>query len=179
MTTILKKKRKETPGFTLVETIITVFVLSVAAIGFTKLLIATQYAAEDNLYDSTAQTVALSTLEQMKNANVALLETSVMDGRFDLVVKELDVITNEETEVETLDLDEQNVLQIPLVTNNASSKTLQLMLTPRIIRNTIPDTADEVVLSYMLEVEYAYNHPQTQLIRTKTVRCLRSNTPVN
>lgn len=179
MTTIFKKKRKETPGFTLVETIITVFVLSVAAIGFTKLLIATQYAAEDNLYDSTALTVALSTLEQMKNTSVALLETSEENGEFDLVIKELDIVTDEETEVETLDLGEQNVLQIPLVTNNANNKTLRLTLTPRIIPNLIPGTIDEIVESYMLEVEYAFDHPQTQLNRTKTVRCLRSNTPVN
>lgn len=152
------KKRKDS-GFTLVETLIAVVILSIAVTGFIRLLISTQYNAEETLYESTALNVALSTLEQMKNSSFSLLEQSQEDEEFDFQTTSAD-------NIETIDLGAPNMLSVPIVTNGTDNKSLAMTLTPRII--TLGPNA------YMLEVNYAYNHPQTGRTRTSVVKCLRS-----
>ena len=152
---------KNTSGFTLIETLITVTILTIAAVGFTSLLITIQYTAEDNLYESTALTVALGTLEQMKNSDARTLEASQISTSFDLVIDDNDVRT-------PLALDEENILNVPVVTNAAVDKELPVTLVPRII------TVDN---GFMLEVQYAYDHPQSGREKIMVVRCMRSNAP--
>lgn len=159
------KKRKDS-GFTLVETLITVVILSIAVIGFTRLLISTQYNAEQNLYESTALNVALSTLEQMKNSSFFQLTQSLENTEFDFQTTSAD-------NIETIDLNAPNILSVPIVTNGTDNKMLNITLTPRIIASGPNAPSDPN--AYMLEVEYAYNHPQTGQTRTSVVKCLRSN----
>ena len=152
---------KKTLGFTLVETMVTVTILTIAAVGFTSLLITVQYTAEDNLYESTALTVALGTLEQMKNSATRNLENSQDITSFDLVIDDNDVTT-------PLVLDQVNILNVPVVTNAQVDKELPVSLIPRI--TTVNN-------GFMLEVQYAYDHPQSGREKTMVVRCMRSNAP--
>lgn len=156
---MLKKTKRKDSGFTLVETIITVTILIIAVTGFTRLLVSTQYNAEENLYESTALNVALSTLEQMKNSSFFELTQSLESAEFELN-------TDNPDETTPLDLDESNTLPIPIVTNSTDDKMLDITLTPRIIKSGRN--------AFMLEIEYAYDHPQTGRTRTSFVRCLRS-----
>jgi prepilin-type N-terminal cleavage/methylation domain-containing protein len=156
---MLIKEKKNTSGFTLIETIITVIILTIAAVGLTQFLISIQYTAEDTLYESTAMTLALSTLEQMKNSADTALDDGIIAAEFDLLISS--------TETTILDLDQPNVLPVPIVTNAATGgKTLLVTLTPNI--TTIGTNG------YMLEVQCAYDHPQNGRIRTIDVKSMRS-----
>ena len=50
------------------------FVLALLALALTKLLLFSKVTAEDNLYEATSLTVAISTIEQMQGASLNLLE---------------------------------------------------------------------------------------------------------
>ncbi|WP_425609298.1 type IV pilus modification PilV family protein [Thalassobacterium maritimum] len=61
-------------GFSLLEVMISMFILTLFILAFTKGLSYVKYLAEDNLYEATALTVAVSIIEQMKGASLNLLE---------------------------------------------------------------------------------------------------------
>ena len=108
------KANTNTSGFTLVESIITLFILTVAALGLMSFLISIQYSAEDNLYESAALTVALSTLEQMKGESPGDLDVSIASSNFDLI---------EDNETSTsLNLGAENVIQIPIMSDSDSDE---------------------------------------------------------
>ena len=146
-------------GFTLVETIITTVILTVAATGLISFLIAIQYRSQDSLYNSTALTVAISTLEQMKSTAAEPLEVSIASSSFDLTTS-----VNTST---ILTLNAENLLQIPIVTNSDVDQELPLILIPR-----IQSLANQN--GFLLEVSYAYDHPRKGRTPTKTVRCIKS-----
>ena len=154
--------KRNTSGFTLVEVIISLLVLSFAAAGLVSFLISIQYMAEDNLYESTALTMALSTLEQMKNAAPDTLDNSIGTSTFDLTVG-----TNE---TEELNLGVENTFSIPLVTNSESPKSMSLRVTP-----SIQSIAGDI--GFQLSVEYQYNLPRNNRTHTKTFMCIRSRIP--
>lgn len=159
---------KQKHGFTLVEAMFSLFILAVASLGLIKALITTQYTAEDNLYEATALTVALSTIEQMKGASLsALSDPLTVSG-----VETFNLIAGNGSTT-SLDLDTQNIIEIPIITkeDGTSKKTLPLTLTPR-IKQTSSKTG------YWLEVEYAYDHPRNGRTRTQTIRNMRSEIAV-
>ncbi len=145
------------------------FILAMFVLVFTKGLTLAKYNAEDNLYDSTSLTVAVSTIEQMKGASINLLENPPKkSGKrvFEMIV--------EGGQSRDLILDEVNTVAIPLVTEDDGtvSKTLNVEMTPSIEQMTSAD-------GYWLTVEYAYKHPQSGRVRTNIVRNARSTIPNN
>ena len=158
-TTMHTKIKKSSSGFTLVETLISATILTVAAFGMTSALISVQYTSQDSLYGSTALTVALSTLEQMKGTSENELENSINAATFTLD-------TSGDGEI-TLNLGQDNQLQIPIVTNNAVDQTMPLTLVPNI-------RALDNGNGFLLEVGYEYTHPRDGRIRTEMIRSIRS-----
>ena len=155
--------KRNTSGFTLIEVVISMLVLSFIAAGLVSFLITTQYTAEDNLYKSTALSVALSTLEQMKSMDTEDLDNSVSTAAVDL--------TNSNG-TQALTLGAANTLQIPIVSNNQNPRTMQLVLTPS-IQSIANDTA------FWLRVEYEYEHPRdANRVRTKVIGCTRGRVQV-
>ena len=59
-------------AFSLVELMVSMFVLALLALALTKLLLFSKVTAEDNLYEATSLTVAISTIEQMQGASLNL-----------------------------------------------------------------------------------------------------------
>lgn len=157
--------KKNTSGFTLVEVIISLVILTFVAAGLMSFLISIKYAAEDNLYESTALTVALSTLEQMKSKKFGELSDSQSNSTFDLI--------SGNGEVRSLNLNVPNIIEVPIITdgtssNNTVAKTLSLTLEPS-IQPTTTNTG------FWLEVKYSYDHPRSGRTRTEIVRNIRSN----
>ena len=158
--------KNNTSGFTLIEVIISLVILTFIAVGLMSFLISIKYAAEDNLYESTALTVALSTLEQMKSKKFGELSSSQSNSIF--------YLTSGNGEVTPLNLNAPNIIQIPLITDEASSdntviiKTLPLTLEPS-IQPTTSNTG------FWLEVKYSYDHPRNGRTRTEIVRNIRSD----
>lgn len=151
--------KRNTSGFTLLEVMISLIILAVAAAGLVSLLISMQYISEDNLYKSTALTVAISTLEQMKSMTTNDLEISMSTREFDL-----NTGANGE---QTLTLDQPNQLLVPIVTNAETPKSMPIVLTPSIM-STAGGT------QFWLRVQYQYNHPKNDRTRTKVIGCIRS-----
>jgi len=151
--------KKSNSGFTLVETVITTFILTVAAAGLISFLIAIQYRSQDSLYNSTALTVAISTLEQMKSSNTNRLEISMASSSFNLITS-VDANT-------TLTLNAENSLQIPIVTNTTVDQELPMIVIPRV--QTLANAN-----GFLLEVSYTYDHPRKGRTPVRTVRCIKS-----
>ena len=151
--------KKSISGFTLVETVITMTILTIAAVSIVGTLITIQYKSQDSLYNSTALTIAISTLEQMKSTSSSTLEASLGTSSFNLITS-----VNAET---LLNLGAENLLQIPIVTNTDVDQELPLILFPDIQ----PLENDN---GFLLEVGYEYKHPRNGRLRTEMVRCIRS-----
>lgn len=151
--------KRNTSGFTLVEVMISLLILAIAAAGLVSFLIAIQYMAEDNLYESTALTVAISTLEQMKSMTTDNLENRMNAGNFDL-----DTGANG---IQTLTLDTTNQLSVPIVTNTDNPKSIPIVLTPS-IESIAGDTG------FWLRIQYQYNLPRNNRTRTEVIGCIRS-----
>lgn len=156
---MLTNVKRNTSGFTLVEIVISMLVLSFVAAGLVSFLISIQYTAEDNLYEATALTVALSTLEQMKSMITEDLEDNMNAARFDL--------RTGADGIQVLALREANTLSIPIVTNAQNPKSMSLVMTPD-IQSIAGNTG------FWLRVQYQYNHPRDDRIRTKVIGCIRS-----
>lgn len=155
-------------GFSLVEIMITMFVLAIFVMVFTKGLTYAKYTAEDNLYSSTALTVAVSTIEQMKGANLNLLSSPRRQNG-----KEIFTMVVEGGNDHDLILDEVNNITIPLVTdeNNEVAKTLDLEITPSI-------EPMSTFTGYWLTIRYSYKHPQTGRVKTEIIRNARSTVSI-
>lgn len=160
--------KKNTQAFTLVEIMFSLFMLGVAALGLIKALISTQFTAEDNLYEATALTVALSTIEQMKGASLNELSAPDVVGG-----KQVFSLMAGNGSTTDLALNEANFVEIPIITNDEGEikKSLSLTITPS-ITPTIADTG------YWLEVVYSYDHPRTNRTRTQVIRNMRSTIAV-
>jgi len=151
-------------GFSLVEVMISMFVLALFILAFTKGLMYVKYMAEDNLFDATALTVAVSTIEQMKGAPINLLESPPkIDGKgtFKMIV--------EGGQERRVVLGEVNAMLIPITTDEDGStvKTMNMEITPNITKMT-------AAAGYWLSVTYTYKHPRTGRERTEVVRNARS-----
>ncbi|MDQ8193359.1 hypothetical protein QEH59_02915 [Coraliomargarita sp. SDUM461004] len=156
-------------GFSLVEVVISLFILALFVLAFTKGLTYTKYTAEDNLYETTALTVAVSTIEQMKSTRLNLLETPpTKDGKaiFTMII--------EGDQQQDLFLDVPNTLQVPIVTekSGAIAKTMDLEITPSI-------QAMSGASGYWLSIRYAYEHPNTGRVREAAIHNARSTVPTH
>ncbi len=153
-------------GFSLVEAIIALSILTVLALAFSKGLFLAKVTAEDNLYEATSLTVAISTIEQMKSASLETIErlANGSDRTFYMLIE-----GNEQT---ALKLDEPNELLVPITSNSEGEvgKRMPLMLTPSV--SSMRD-----VDGYWLSVIYEYKHPRNDLTRTQVVRNVRSSIP--
>ena len=130
-------------------------------------LISIKYAAEDNLYESTALTVALSTLEQMKSKEFEELSESQSSSTFNLI--------SGDGEITSLNLNAPNIIPIPIITDEASSSNAVIKTLPLTLEPSIQPTTTNI--GFWLEVKYSYNHPRTGRTRTELVRNIRSNVP--
>ncbi|MGZ0707463.1 type IV pilus modification PilV family protein [Coraliomargarita sp. W4R53] len=159
--------RKQSAGFSLVEVVTSMFILALFILAFTKGLTYTKYTAEDNLYEATAMTVAVSTIEQMKGASLNLLESPPKESG-----KEIFTMIVEGGQEHDIILDEVNVILVPIVTEKDGSiaKKMELEMTPSI-------TPMSSVSGYWLTIRYSYKHPSTGRVRTEVVRNSRSTVP--
>lgn len=154
-------------GYSLVEVIISMFVLTLLSLAFTRGLIFAKYTAENNIYESTALTVAVSTIEQMKGASIGVIENPTRSGGNDVFEMVVD-----SGNIRALNLGESNLIDVPLVTDSegATINTLEVNLTPSI-------EAMDSFNGYWLTVHYTYEHPRTKRIRAHTIRNARSTVP--
>ncbi|CAA6692992.1 MULTISPECIES: hypothetical protein [unclassified Lentimonas] len=159
-----KTNSSRVAAFTLLEVMGSMFLFTLFALAFTKALFLCKATAEDNLYDATALTVAISTIEQMKGASLSLLESPPTSNG-----KEIFEMIIEGNTTHAVSLGEENVLEVPIVTNEAASvtKALELTITP-----DIQEMADSQ--GYWLSIRYSYNHPRTGRTRTYMVHNARS-----
>ncbi len=157
--------KNKTSGFTLIEVIISLVILTFVALGLMSFLISIKYAAEDNLYESTALTVALSTLEQMKSKKFGELSNSQNSSTFDLI--------SGNGEVQSLKLNEPNDIEIPIITDETSPDNSVIKNLPLTLEPSIQPTTTNT--GFWLEVKYSYDHPRNGRTRTEIVRNIRSN----
>ncbi len=164
---MLAKIKEDTSGFTLVEVIIAMVILTVGALATTNFLISIQYSAEDNLYASKALTFALNALEQMKATPTSDLED--LEQSADNAVFTLTVAADETVD---LNLGEENKdLPVPTVTNGRGiPQTIPITLTPSITK-----LADAT--GFWLRIEYEYAHPRNGRLRSNVLGCVRSKVP--
>ena len=156
---MLIKSKKSTLGFTLVETLITTVVLTLAAVSLTSFLTSNQYTAQSSLYESTAFTVASSTLEQMKSMPASDLESAINNGTFNLITS-----LNANT---SLNLGQSNLLPVPIVTNSENPQSMDVTLTPRVATLASGN-------GYWLQVGYSYEHPRYNNPRNKVIGSVRA-----
>lgn len=154
-------------AFSLVEMMIAMFIFALLSFGITKTLLFTKLTAEDNLYEATSLTVAISTIEQMKGASLILLESPPKVGG-----KEVFSLVIQGNTKQNLILGEANILQVPIVTEYGGTTTKRMALT--MIPEIEPMTTNT---GYWLTVTFSYEHPRTGRIRTHTVRNARSTVP--
>jgi prepilin-type N-terminal cleavage/methylation domain-containing protein len=162
-------KQDRRAGFSLAELMISMFLLSMLSLGITKLLFFSKMTAEDNLYEATALTVAISVIEQMQGVSFDLLENPPVESGqevFEMVV--------EGSTVRDAYLGVENTLEVPVVTDSVGSiaKTLALTVTPRV-------EAMENGMGFWFSIEYSYDHPRTSRTRTQVVRSARSAIPMS
>lgn len=156
------KSRLESPGLTLVEAIIALAILSSVSLTLAKSLIWIQYTAENNLYQSTAFTVATGILEQIKSSSALNLREAESAGTFQLKAS----IENGTSAGDILTLGTENTLAVDIVTNGDNPKSIPLRLTPSI--KPIGQG------SYLLKIQYEYDHPKHNRSQTNVVMCIRS-----
>jgi len=163
------ENRNDSAGYSLVEVVISMFILALFVLAFTKGLTYTKYTAEDNLYEATAMTVAVSTIEQMKGASLNLLESPPKKSG-----KEVFTMIVEGGQRRDIILDELNVVSVPIVTekDGAIAKRMDLEMTPSIKKMNS-------VAGYWLTIRYSYKHPRTGRVRTEVVRNARSTVEAN
>lgn len=156
-------------AFSLVELMVSMFVLALLALALTKLLLFSKVTAEDNLYEATSLTVAISTIEQMQGASLNLLENPSQESGAS--VFEMVIGGNIKKSVF---LGKANLLEVPIVTDSLGviAKALPLTVTPRI-------DPMENGMGYWLSIEYAYDHPRTNRTRTQIMRSARSTVPIS
>lgn len=155
-----KNSTQQKTGFSLIEVMISMFVLTLLALAITKTLAHAKYTAEDSLYEATALNLGLSIVEQMKSTSyVALSNPPLAGGKpsFRMLV--------DSGSEEILFLDEANQLSVPIVTEagGARAKLLPTTITP-----SITEMTDGIGL--WLEVRYSYEHPRSGLTRERVVR---------
>ncbi|MFQ3225314.1 MAG: prepilin-type N-terminal cleavage/methylation domain-containing protein [Lentimonas sp.] len=154
-------------AFSLVEVMVSMLIFTLLALALTKALLFSKMTAEDNLYEATALTVAISTIEQMKGASLNLLSNPVKSGGYEIF--EMNIGGDSK---HPITLAQENVLEVPIITNaqGLTSKSLKLTLTPDI-------QPMENSMGYWLSIKYSYDHPRTGRTRTQIVRNARSTIP--
>jgi prepilin-type N-terminal cleavage/methylation domain-containing protein len=155
---MLKKVKKTASGFTLVEVVISLLIVAVAAAGLIKSLISIEYTAESVFRESSALNVALSTLEQIKSTTNDGLDESIITETFNL--------RTGNGEIKALHLGTANELSVPIVTDGENQKSLPLVLSPSI--EYIGETT-----AVWIRVEYQYEHPKNGPL-TNVIGCIRS-----
>lgn len=155
-----KRKYLRASAFSLVEVMISMFVLTVLALATTKTLIIAKYTAEDSLYEATALNLGLSIIEQMKSASYVVLENPPLSGGD----PSFRMLIDNGAEV-VLILDEVNELQIPIVTEAGGDQT---KLLPTSVIPSITNMSDGSGL--WLEVRYSFEHPRSGRVRERVVR---------
>lgn len=160
---------KKNSGFTLIETITTVVILTIAAVGLMSFLTSIRFAAENNLYESTALTVALSTLEQMKSQTYQNLQNTMLANGFNLE-------TGNDNQV-PLSLTTPTTLPVPVVSDLGSANQAPPKLIPITLRPSITASATRAEL--WIEIQYSYEHPRNGRVITGVVRGTKNNIPTN
>ena len=69
----MKKKKQGQRGFTLIETIISMFILSVALLGMSSMAVSVIRATEQSKEMTTATTLLQDKMENLKNTSISLL----------------------------------------------------------------------------------------------------------
>jgi prepilin-type N-terminal cleavage/methylation domain-containing protein len=154
-----KHNPAQNKGFSLVEVMISMFILTLLALAVTKGLTFTKYTAEDSLYEVTALNLGLSIIEQMKSTSFnELSDPPLSEGKpsFRLLVDNGDEVI--------LYLDSENVLEVPIVTEAGGerAKLLSTTLIP-----SITEMRDGSGL--WLEVRYTFDHPRSGRTRERVV----------
>ncbi len=147
-------------GFSLIEVLISMFMLALLSLFLIATLTNTKYMAEDNFYEATALSASLSLMEQMMG--VAEMEFSA--SPFTMVSKD-----NLPTE---LTWGSPNTLEVPVISEEDGSgnvvvnKFMDLTITPR--RTPASDTD-----GWWIDIEYSYVHPGNGKTRTHVIRNMR------
>jgi prepilin-type N-terminal cleavage/methylation domain-containing protein len=157
------RSESQRAGFSLVEVMIAMFILTFFTAALFKGLLYAKYTAEDNLYTSTALTVAVSLMEQMKGASINQISSPK-----EVSGKEIFTMIVEGGADRDLILGEPNKIEIPLVTDPSGvvSKTFDITI------NASIEEMDEI--GYWLSIRYSYAHPRTGRIRTEVIHNARS-----
>ena len=71
----MKKKKQGQHGFTLIETIISMFILAVALLGMSSMVFSVIRATEQSKEMTTATTLLQDKMENLRNTSISLLST--------------------------------------------------------------------------------------------------------
>lgn len=156
-------------GFSLAEALIALTILAMLAMAFTQTSLYSRRAAEANVCESTALTVAAGYLEQIKSMEYESLVASILDPN-----KPIETMVNQGTD-DPLWL---NVFTNKVVTLNedAAGKVIQTMVVsvmPRLIDLSAP-TGERILA---IEVTYKWTTIDTGREVTRTMRTARSYVP--
>ena len=145
-------------GLTLVEVMVSLVILTILATAISKSLIYAQYSAEDNLHESIALNMALSTLEQLKAENYNRLLEIQTNGNFDFIYGNGNSIN--------LTLNTDNVVPVPVGANDSGvQKNLELTLKPSI--------TDMATNSRLIQIDYSYMDPRDRTVNSRVIRSVR------
>jgi type II secretory pathway pseudopilin PulG len=160
MTAKLRSELSRRSGLSLIEVVVSMFVLTLLALATTQALIFSKYTAEESLYEATALNLGLSIIEQMKSASYQTLENPPQKKGGDSFTM---LVENGVEEV--LLLGEENQLKVPIVTEAGGTKR---KLLPTTVIPTIREMSDGNGL--WLEVRYSFEHPRSGVVRESVVR---------
>ncbi|TVP75497.1 MAG: prepilin-type N-terminal cleavage/methylation domain-containing protein [Puniceicoccaceae bacterium] len=157
--------RSKDHGFSLVEVMIAMFVLTLLALATTRTMTYTKFTTEDTLYEATTLNLGLSIIEQMKGRSYHELMNPPLVGGKPSFTMRLGAGAQE-----ILILDEANQLDVPIVTEAGGDQTKRLPVT--VTPSMTPMTEG---IGLWLEVHYSFPHPRSGKIRERFVYNAKTN----
>lgn len=154
-------------GLTLVEVMLAIALLGILSAGITSAIVQSRRLAETNIYESTAVTIAVGYLEQMRAMDYDSLITSINDPSIPLPTK-IDQGTND-----PLFLNQRNEKEVTINVDEHGNPdvTMTLAVYPE-LQNLEPTTGLKAI---QIKLSYEWVQPgSSTLISRRTVRTVRS-----
>lgn len=157
-------------GFTLLEMVISLFILAMISLSLGSATIQTRKSSEAAVYQATALAMATSYLEQIKSMDYPNLVNAMASPSTKPLPTQIDDNTND-----YLYINQANTKNVAVdVTGSGQTlKTMELTITPTLTDMTpiLNITATEIILTYSWKTT---NSKSTQ---TRALRTIRSFTP--
>lgn len=156
-------------GLTLVEVMMALTILTILAAGIISAVMTAQNDAENNLYETTSLTTAISFLEQMTSINFQHLDNPPNNANGQASITFI-LGSGQEAQIP---LNVYTPVDIPIISTEAGvvKKSLSVYVNPQVEHSADFD-------GFWLSVDYRWKHPRRDKYFEGTVRNMRSRTPV-